>query len=87
MNTDLQLNKFPATTRIALNLWGFVGMAGVIWVMLHIERMDRVFFSVFVLVVVVPIFGLSHYAHRLYLRLGFAVRDTQVYRYAPDRDN
>ena len=23
---------------------------------------------------------------RLYLRLGFAVRDTQVYRYAPDRD-
>ncbi|PYS42476.1 MAG: hypothetical protein DMG14_03875 [Acidobacteria bacterium] len=68
MNTDLQLNKFPATTRIALNLWGFVGMAGVIWVMLHIERMDRVFFSVFVLVVVVPIFGLSHYAHRLYLR-------------------
>ena len=26
-------------------------------------------------------------AHRLYLRLGFAVRDTQVYRYAPNRDN
>jgi hypothetical protein len=26
-------------------------------------------------------------AHRLYLRLGFAVRDTQVYRYPPDRHN